>query len=42
MIPLGRMAKKNDLHGIIVYLLSDSSSYMNGSIISIDGGRVVW
>lgn len=42
MIPLGRMAKKDELHGVIVFLLSDSSSYMNGSVISIDGGRVVW
>ena len=42
LIPLGRMAKKEELNGIIIYLLSDASSYVNGSIINIDGGRTVW
>ena len=42
LIPLGRMAKKDEYHGLIIYLLSDSSSYINGSIISADGGRTVW
>ena len=42
LIPMGRLAKKEELHGIIIYLLSDSSSYTNGSIISIDGGRTSW
>ena len=38
-IPLGRMAKKDEINGMIVYLLSNASSYVNGSIISVDGGR---
>lgn len=42
LIPLGRMAKKEELKGIIIYLLSDASSYVNGSIINIDGGRASW
>ena len=42
LIPLGRMANKEELHGIIIYLLSDSSTYMTGSTICIDGGRTVW
>lgn len=42
LIPLGRMAKKEELNGIIIYLLSDAASYVNGSIINIDGGRTVW
>ena len=42
LIPLGRMAEKEELNGIIIYLLSDASSYVNGSIINIDGGRTVW
>jgi NAD(P)-dependent dehydrogenase (short-subunit alcohol dehydrogenase family) len=36
------MAKKEEINGLIIYLLSDSSSYVNGSIISIDGGRTSW
>lgn len=38
-IPLGRMAKSDEYMGSIVWLLSDSSSYMNGSTVTIDGGR---
>jgi len=42
LIPLGRMAEKDELNGMIIYLLSDASSYVNGSIINIDGGRTAW
>lgn len=42
LIPLGRLANKDEYRGAIVFLLSDASSYMNGSIISIDGGRTTW
>ena len=42
LIPLGRMAEKDELNGIIIYLLSEASSYVNGSIINIDGGRTSW
>lgn len=41
-IPLGRMAKHNEYKGLVVFLLSESSSYLNGSIIAADGGRSVW
>ena len=42
LIPLGRMANKDEVNGLIIYLLSNASSYVNGSIINIDGGRTVW
>lgn len=41
-IPLGRLADVNEYAGALVYLLSSASSYLNGSIISIDGGRTSW
>jgi NAD(P)-dependent dehydrogenase (short-subunit alcohol dehydrogenase family) len=39
LIPLGRMAKKNEYNGLILFLCSDLSSYITGSIIVADGGR---
>ena len=42
LIPLGRMANITDYDGIILYLISDSSKYMTGSVVSVDGGRTAW
>lgn len=41
LIPLGRMAKKNEYNGLISFLCSDLSSYITGSIIVADGGRTI-
>jgi NAD(P)-dependent dehydrogenase (short-subunit alcohol dehydrogenase family) len=37
-IPVGRMGQPEDLHGLVVYLASDASSYLTGQSIVIDGG----
>jgi NAD(P)-dependent dehydrogenase (short-subunit alcohol dehydrogenase family) len=41
-IPLGRLAKSNEYQGTLVWMLSDASSYLNGAIIPVDGGRTAW
>tara|TARA_Y100000389_G_C17467924_1_gene527432 strand:- start:4226 stop:5005 length:780 start_codon:yes stop_codon:yes gene_type:complete len=41
LIPLGRMAKKNEYNGLILFLCSDLSSYITGSVIVADGGRTI-
>jgi len=41
-IPLGRLAKKDEYQGVIVWILSDASSYLNGAVIPVDGGRTAW
>jgi NAD(P)-dependent dehydrogenase (short-subunit alcohol dehydrogenase family) len=42
LIPMGRMAHKNEYHGAIQFLCSDASAYLNGQNIVMDGGRSVW
>jgi 2-dehydro-3-deoxy-D-gluconate 5-dehydrogenase len=37
-IPKGRWGKPEDMKGIIAFLASDSSDYINGAIIPLDGG----
>lgn len=37
-IPAGRWGKPEDLMGTIVFLCSDASNYLNGSVVTVDGG----
>lgn len=41
-IPLGRLAKSEDLFGGVLYLASRSSDMMTGQTLVIDGGWTVW
>jgi len=41
IIPVGRMAKKNEYNDLILFLCSKSSSYITGSVIVSDGGRTI-
>ena len=41
LIPMNRMATKDEYRSAIQFLCSDASAYMNGQNIVMDGGRSV-
>jgi NAD(P)-dependent dehydrogenase (short-subunit alcohol dehydrogenase family) len=38
-IPVGRIGEPEDVANLALFLFSDEASYINGSVIVIDGGQ---
>ncbi|MGH8011520.1 MAG: SDR family NAD(P)-dependent oxidoreductase [Candidatus Binataceae bacterium] len=40
--PLNRLGHPNEIRGTVIYLASAASSYVTGTIVSVDGGYASW
>lgn len=41
-IPMGRWGRPEEIGPLALYLAGDASSYMTGSVLVIDGGKLLW
>ena len=42
LVPMGRMASKDEYQSTVLYMISDASAYMTGTTVIVDGGRTCW
>lgn len=41
-VPMGRWGNPKEIGGLAVYLASEASSFMTGSVLVLDGGKLLW
>jgi NAD(P)-dependent dehydrogenase (short-subunit alcohol dehydrogenase family) len=40
--PMGRYGREEEIKGTMVYLASEASSFVTGSLVVLDGGITIW
>ena len=40
-VPLGRLARPQDIANVALFLASDEAAFLTGNIVEVDGGRCV-
>ena len=41
-VPMGRVAEPDELAGAVLYLLSDASSFVTGTVLNVSGGQLIY
>ena len=42
LTPMARLGREGELMGALIYLAAPSSTFVTGTVLSVDGGWTIW